>query len=82
MFTPQGGLRPGCLRPGVGRRQNHAALRGPGGQRAELRDAVHDGAAAPGLCRDQQVADGAEGWDAMIHFPGRGRSLLALRDFF
>ena len=50
----------GRVRPGAGLRR-HAALRGPGGQRAELRDAVHDGAAAPGLCGDQQVVDGAEG---------------------
>lgn len=51
------------LRDQLGR---HAALRGPRGQRAELRDAQHDGAAAPGLRGDQQVADGTEGCDGWL----------------
>ena len=78
VYPRDGGLR-GRLHPGIGRRNNDAALRGPGRQRAELRDTVHDGAAAPGLCRDQQIADGAEG-DAVDQFFFLGRSFLALRD--
>ena len=51
----------GGLCPSAGR-WRQPPFRGPGRVGAELRDAADDGAAAPGLCRDQQVLDGIEGW--------------------